>query len=223
MADGIPNPDAPTETADAAADRRHNIAELVAAILLGVAGVLTAFSAYQAALTDGDALQGYTESTQLLANSNQFYAQAVQQNTSDRDLFTQFAIASTSGNLDVADYIAATLMDDNLRGAVEWWVEASETDDAALSPFADHPDNPYVNTNQAEAVALEEQSVAKQAEGSKADEDGDQFELAAVLFALTLFFGGISTLLHRELATWILLGAAAVSSVVGIIVLVPVL
>lgn len=44
-----------------------------------------------------------------------------------------------------------------------------------------------------------------------------------MLFALTLFFGGIATLLKRPQATWILLGAATVSSVVGVIVLVPVL
>jgi hypothetical protein len=209
--------------ADTDTERRHGRAELLAAILLGIAGVLTAFSAYKAALNDGDALQGYTESTQLLADSNQFYAQSVQQLTADRDLFTQFAIASTSGNVDTADYIAATLMDDNLRGAVEWWIEASETDESALSPFAEHADNPYANANQAEAVTLERRSVEAHAQGTDADEEGDRFELAAVLFALTLFFGGIATLLKREAATWSLLAASAASSVVGAVVLVSAL
>jgi hypothetical protein len=212
--------ESPTTHADAAdaATRRHGWAELAAAILLGVAGVLTAFSAYKAALTDGDALQGYTESTQLLANSNQFYSQSVQQITADRDLFTQFAIAANSEDEELAGYVL-TLATPNLREAIEWWSEEVQTDETVLTPFVEHPDNPYMNENLATAVSLEEQSVQAQKAGTASDEEGDQYELAAVLFALTLFFGGIATLLKRELATWILLGAGTVSSVIGLVVL----
>ena len=205
-----------TSTADA--DRRHGRAELFAAILLGIAGVLTAFCAYKAALTDGDALQGYTESTQQLTDSNQFYSQALSRSTRDQQLFSQFALESQTANEELVAYML-TLMDDNLRDAVLWWSEAVQQDETLLSPFVEHPDNPYVNVDQAEATALEAQSNETYQEASDFDEEGDQYELAAVLFALTLFFAGIATLLKRMQATYVLLAVATVSSVGGLVVL----
>jgi len=200
-------------------DHRHGRAELFAAILLGIAGVLTAFCAYKAALTDGDALQGYTESTQQLTDSNQFYSQALQRSTKDQQLFTQFALESQTANEELVAYML-TLMDDNLRDAVLWWSDAVQQDDGLLSPFVDHPDNPYVNADQAQAVKLETRSNATYEDAAAFDDEGDQYELAAVLFALTLFFAGIATLLKRIQATYVLLTAATLSSAVGIVVLV---
>ena len=209
---------ADTTSTTADADRRHGRAELFAAILLGIAGVLTAFCAYKAALTDGDALQGYTESTQQLTDSNQFYSQALSRSTRDQQLFSQFALESQTANEELVAYML-TLMDDNLRNAVLWWSDAVQQDETLLSPFVDHPDNPYVNVDQAEATALEAQSNETYQEASDFDEEGDQYELAAVLFALTLFFAGIATLLKRIQATYVLLAVATVSSVGGLVVL----
>jgi hypothetical protein len=209
---------ADTTSTAADADRRHGRAELFAAILLGIAGVLTAFCAYRAALTDGDALQGYTESTQQLTDSNQFYSQALSRSTRDQQLFSQFALESQTANEELVAYML-TLMDDNLRDAVLWWSAAVQQDETLVSPFVDHPDNPYVNVDQAEATALEAQSNETYQEASDFDEEGDQYELAAVLFALTLFFAGIATLLKRMQATYVLLAVATVSSVGGLVVL----
>ena len=181
--------------------------------------MLTAVCAYKAALTDGDALQGYTESTQQLTDSNQFYSQALSRSTRDQQLFTQFALESQTANEELVAYML-TLMDPNLRDAVLWWSEAVQQDDSLLSPFVDHPDNPYVNVDQADAVALERRSNATYKEAADFDEEGDQYELAAVLFALTLFFAGIATLLKRIQATYVLLTAATVSSIAGIVVVI---
>ena len=209
---------ADTTSTVADADRRHGRVELFAAILLGIAGVLTALCAYEAALTDGDALQGYTESTQQLTDSNQFYSQALSRSTRDQQLFSQFALESQTADEELVAYML-TLMDDNLRTAVLWWSEAVQQDETILSPFVDHPDNPYVNVDQSEATGLEAQSNETYREASDFDEEGDQYELAAVLFALTLFFAGIATLLKRIQATYVLLTAATVSSVGGLVVL----
>ena len=59
-------PDAPPTAAEQKEiddEVRRGRVELLAAVLLGLAGALTAFSAYKAALTDGDALAGYTMSS----------------------------------------------------------------------------------------------------------------------------------------------------------------
>jgi hypothetical protein len=194
------------------APARHPSSELIAALLLGIAGALTAFAAYSAAILDGDALADYTMATQELSDANQFYSESVLQVTSDQQLFVQFALAGTSGNEELAVYVRDTLMGENLRSAVEWWEQSAD----AVTPFDDVAGNPYGNVAQEEASRLEAASVASRASGADADEEGDRYELAAVLFALTLFFAGIATLLHRRALTWGLLGGGALTLLVGI-------
>ncbi len=83
-------------------DRGSARIELVAAILLGVAGVLTAWAAYNAALTDGDALKGYTQSTTTTADANFFYEAGNQQFSSDSATFLQYALEVERGNEEIA-------------------------------------------------------------------------------------------------------------------------
>ena len=208
--------DVTTPPAAAQDEGSGNRAEIIAAVLLGIAGALTALAAYKAALLDGDALAEYSESTQELSDANQFYNQALLQVTSDRQLFLEYGLADTAGNVELRDYLRSTLMDENLQAAMDWW----EADADALTPFDADEDNPYTSANQAAAEELEAQSLQSRQDGTDADEQGDRFELAAVLFALTLFFGGIATLLRRPSVTNALLGVGATTLVVGSVVLV---
>src|SRR5688572_3000305 len=187
--------------------------QLLAAILLGLAATLTAFSAYQASLKDGEALQGYTSSTRSLNDANAFYSEATQVFALDQQLFVQFAVANQT-DPEIGAYLR-TLMRPELQEAIQWWVD---TDDA-VTPFDGLKGNPYVVEQQATAVELEQLAEAQFEEGSEADDTGDQFELATVLFAITLFFGGIATLFSRTPITAALLVVAAVTLVGGAVVL----
>jgi hypothetical protein len=95
--------------------------------------------------------------------------------------------------------------------AVDWW----EGNDEAVTPFDDLAGNPYTVSDFDEAGALEEQAQVQFDEGADADDQGDVFELAAVFFALTLFFGGIATLFRKHVVTTSLLGVAVVTLAVG--------
>lgn len=185
--------------------------QIIAAILLGIAAIFTAVAAYNAALTDGDALQGYTNSTRSLNDANAFYAQANTTAASDQSLFVEYANANFAGETDRAEYLT-TLMRPELLEAVIWW-EATEE---AVTPFDDIEGNPYVIDDLAEANALEEQAQAEFDAGAEADDQGDVFELAAVFFALTLFFGGIATLFTSRKVTVALLGVATVTLAIGL-------
>ena len=187
--------------------------QLVAAILLGLAATLTAFSAYQASLKDGEALQGYTTSTRSLNDANAYYSEATQVFALDQQLFVEYATAAQTDK-SLAAYLR-TLMRPGLEEAMQWW----ETTEEAVTPFDPLEGNPYVIEQQGTAIELEQQAEAQFEAGSEADDIGDQFELATVLFAITLFFGGIATLFSRAPITAALLVIATLTIAVGAVVL----
>lgn len=191
-------------------DPSTDILQIFAAILLGLAATLTAFSAYRAALTDGDALKGYTVASQKLTDSNFFYGQGNQIEAGDRALFVAYASAAQEGNAELSDYLI-TLMRPELSDAVTWW----QATDEAVTPFDDLEGNPYVVDDYAEGEALAEESKSAYEEAAAVDEQGDKFELATVFLALTLFFGGIATLFTRRPVRLGLLGIGAITLVVG--------
>ncbi len=202
---------APDTTPDEAPEERSSRRlELFAAIILGIAAILTAISAYKAALSDGNALQGYTESTRTLNDSGTFYAQSNQAVSNDQALFVQYAVAARNGDDELTAYIKANLMEPNLRKAVDWW-ESKEG--AAKSPFVD--ESPYTYEDGDEARRLEKEADKQFKAGSKADNDGDKFELASVLLAITLFLGGIATLFKRRPTKILMLGISTISLGVG--------
>lgn len=199
---------------DTPAERAEDRNQLIAALILGAAAILTAFSAYNAALLDGEALQGYTESTRTLSDANAFYAQGNQTSAIDQAIFVEYASAQQAGNAELAEYLT-TLMRPELVEAVEWW----ESTDEAVTPFDELEGNPYTLEDFDEAQALEETAGEQFDDGSAADEKGDKFELASVAFALTLFFAGIATLFGRRVITLALLVVGGVTLLSGAAVL----
>lgn len=183
---------------------------IFAAILLGLAATLTAFSAYQSALQDGEALAGYNEASAKLSDANYYYAQGNQTFAADQALFVEFATAAQADQLAAADYMS-TLMREELLAAVDWW----QADEEAITPFDDDADNPYVIAEFAEAERLAAESQEATDRATAAGDIGDKFELSTVLLALTLFFAGIATLFRRRLVCWSLLGVGLVSLVAG--------
>lgn len=197
--------ESPSEPAD-------GLLQVLAAILLGLAATFTAVSAYQAALMDGDALQGYTTSTRTLSDANAFYAQGNQTTAMDQQLFLAYATARHKGDNDLADYLT-TLMRPELKGAIKWWNDSG----SKLPPLDPSvQENPYEVTDFNEAYDLESEAGKLFAAAARADSTGDKFELSTVLFALTLFFGGISTVFRRRSVSRALLGVSGVTLVAGI-------
>jgi hypothetical protein len=197
--------ESPAETAD-------NFLQLLAAILLGLAATFTAVSAYEAALMDGEALQGYTNSTRTLNDANAFYGQGNQTTAMDQQLFLAYATAEHEGDNELAKYLT-TLMRPELKQAITWW-KKSGTKAPPLDPAVQ--ENPYRVDDFDEAYDLEQEAGALYKKAVAADNTGDKFELSTVLFALTLFFGGISTVFRRVSISHALLGISGVTLVLGV-------
>src|SRR5688500_4278766 len=100
MSETMPPPPPNADTADTGGltDAEEKRFELLAAILLGIAGLALAWSAYQSGLLGGEEAQAFTESNQALADANFFYSQGSSQLDADNALFVQYAVAVTEQN-----------------------------------------------------------------------------------------------------------------------------
>jgi len=189
--------------------------ELIAAIILGVAGILTAFCAYKAALTDGDALKGYTASAATTSDANGFFNEAFATYTSDQALFVEYQLLVEQGQTDVAFALRERLFSPELEaGMQEWEQYPAGSPDEPPSPLATES---YVLPAQEEAIALTEEAQAQFAEAQEFDDAGDKFELASVFLAVSLFLAGIGSLFRDRKVQVAVLTMSVVAIVPGII------
>ena len=197
--------------------------ELTAAILLGIAAVLTAWASYRASLVSDRVISNYSEMQTKVAAANDLYGNADQARAQEVQFFVTFALEANRTGPEVAGTTAYLLdvMGPEMAAAVEWW--AAEGDAAPATPFVD--DNPELeNLPSAKAFAGAEAAMAEaetfRIAAQKADADSDGFELANVFFAVTLFVAGIATLVRTRSITIGLLALGFTMVFVGAIVVV---
>ncbi len=170
-----------------------NRLEVVAAILLGLAGILTAYAAFQGALEDGNSLDKYTLSAKLTSDANGYYSDGKQQFGQDLVLFTQFQILVETGDESTAQVLSDNLFSPELKTAYEAWFALGDESPATPLDMDEYVLEDYTTGDQ-----LTEESDAAFAEAQKANEDGDKFELATVFLAVALFLAGIASLLKAR-------------------------
>jgi hypothetical protein len=185
-----------------------NLIELMAAILLGVAGILTAYAAYNGALAGGDALKGYTQSSRTTADANGFYNDYSQTYNADQALFLQYQLLVEKNDTDTAAVIKDTMFSDALTVATDAWLEIPQEADGPATPL---------DMDEYKIEALDSaQSLTQQADdefvgAQTIDDQGDNFDLAAVYLAVALFFAGIAALFKvRKIQIAMLIGSALI-------------
>lgn len=204
-----------TDTGEGAAPPEDRRLELVAAIILGVAGILTAFCAYKAALTDGDALKGYTASAVTTSDSNAFFNEAFSTFTSDQALFLQYQLLVENDQGDLASAIRERLFSPELEaGMAEWEQIPAGAPDEPPTPLDTES---YVVPAQEQAIALTEEAQAQFAEAQAFDDAGDKFELASVFLAVALFLAGVGSLFRVRKVQIAVLTMSVVAIVPGFI------
>lgn len=170
--------------------------EILAAALMALAVVGSAFSAWQATRWGGEQSTLFAEASTLRAQSNRATTAAGQQISYDAIVFADFAIAfvkdALSGELPPeAAALADLLMRDEFRPALEAWMELDPLNnpDVPRTPFDLEE---YRNENLEEGERLSLLAESNLDEGKQANQNSDDFILAVVFFASVLFFGGIA-------------------------------
>lgn len=194
-----------TSTTTVAPDDGMNWIELTAAILLGIAGVLTAYAAYNGALAGGDALKGYTQSSRTTADANGFYNDYSQTYNADQALFLQYQLLVEKDDQATADVIKDTMFSAELTVATDAWLLLPEGEGAATPLDTDE----YVVPSLDSAQELTDRADAEFVGAQTIDDQGDNFDLAAVFLAVSLFFAGIAALFKvRKIQIAMLIGSA---------------
>lgn len=209
--------DEPRGFADAARDAwKDERVEIVAAILLSLATVLSAWGAYQATRWSGVQADSYAESAAARAESVRHGAIASRQIQVDVATFIAWSTATADGNTKLTTFFEGRFRAE-FRPAFDAWL-AGPLGPSGL-PIGTPFDFPQYQ--------LDEQSISNEnllnadkalADAQNANQISDNFVLTAVLFASVLFFAGMAARFRPQWLRWMMLGVALVVCVIGLAV-----
>jgi hypothetical protein len=178
--------------------------EAVATVILALAAVATAWSGYQASRWHGEQAIAFSHANATRVESTRASNLADAQTEIDVASFTQWVDAYAHHETELADFYRRRFRGE-FQPAVAAWVATHplRNPDAPLTPFA-MPN--YRLAANARAERLEVAAEAAAAQASRDIQVANDYVLAVVLFSAALFFGGISTRLHRPRPRAVLLG-----------------
>jgi len=186
--------------------------EFVAAILLGLATFVIAWSTYQAALWGGQQDEGYTESVRAANEAVDFLQAADTIRALDQNLFVAALTSGVCGDDERRDETACDQVLANMSEEAAAAVESSLADGES-NPF---DSSAYVDVlyGPGEQAKLTSEQFFETAGG--ANENGDNFELATTVLTAVLFFAGIAAVLDDRRIAWSLLAVSGVLLVGGV-------
>jgi len=170
--------------------------ELAATLLLALASVATAWSAYQSRQWSGEQAVQTGRATAARISVNRVAALANRQLQIDVATFIQWVNAHEEHRPALAAFYAARFRPEFKPAFAAWIATRPFTDRAAPpTPFAMHQYRLKAKTraDHLDAIAAADSQVAKDA-----NERADNDMLAVVLFATSLFFAGMSTKLQAS-------------------------
>jgi hypothetical protein len=185
-------------------DAGRDWVEVIATVLLSVATVATAWSAYQANRWNGEATKATSRGNAARIESTRASGLANRQVQIDVALFTQFIDAFAQEQTELADFYRARFREE-FKPAFEAWVATKPrtNPDAPLTPF-ELPQYRLAANEEAETLEATADEFAAKARTNI--QRSANYVLAVVLFASALFFAGMSTKLGTPRLRVVLLG-----------------
>jgi hypothetical protein len=189
--------------------------EIVATVLLAFAAVATAWSSYQASRWNGEQSKAFSRGNTARIESTRASGLADAQSQIDVATFTQWANAYALGQTKLADFYFRRFRLE-FKPALNAWIATRPLRNAGapLTPFA-MPQ--YKLAARAEADRLQADADAYSAKGRTDVQRATNYVLAVVLFAVSLFFAGMSTKLRARRLQIVLLGLGTAISLGAIV------
>jgi hypothetical protein len=194
---------AATSTGAGSAPPGRDWVEVVATVLLAFAAVATAWSSYQANRWNGEQAKASSRVNALRIEAARAQGLAEGQTEVDIALFIQWVNATATENAELADFYEARFRPD-FRPAFDAWqaTDPLTNADAPPTPFAmDEYELPQEDTEARRADAAAEATAAQVRLNIQRSAN---YVLGVVLFAVALFFAGMSTKLRGEWARKVL-------------------
>jgi hypothetical protein len=182
--------------------------ELAATVLLAVAAVATAWSSYQATRWNGEQARAGSRTNQIRVEAARAQGEGESQTQVDIATFIQWVDANAREDDDLAAFYEQRFRDE-FQPAFDAWLATDpfEDPDAPPTPFAM---DEYVVAATEQAADLDEQEQASAAEVRRNVLRASDYVLGVVLYAVALFFAGMSTKLEslRMRSTLLVVGWA---------------
>ncbi len=164
--------------------------EFIAAVVLSLATVATAWAGYQAALWGGEQARHMAAANAAIVQSAQKSNQALQLTSLHANLFVAWVTAISNEEQELADFLYERFPQ-ALKTASDAWIATSPrtNPDAPATPFQMAE---YSLPETAQAAELDMKAREETTLAQDANEISDRYVLLTVIFASVLFFGGIS-------------------------------
>ncbi|MGZ5398758.1 MAG: hypothetical protein ACXWDL_10995 [Nocardioides sp.] len=189
-------------SAEPTSDSGRNLQELLVTALLVVAALGTSWSSYQATRWNGEqaAAAGRTNAIRIDAARAQGLSQA--QTQVDVATFIAWADADRRGDDESASFFVQRFREE-FRPAYDAWVETDPltNDEAPPTPFAM---DEYQVDSRDEAARLDAAAETSAAEVRLNIQRSSNYVLTVVLYAVVLFFAGMSTKLQNKRLRWVM-------------------
>jgi hypothetical protein len=178
------------ETEETREERTERRIELLAAVVMAVATILTAWSAYQSARWGGESSLHELRVIGAIVKQSKFANLAEQRRSLDVNLFGQWVSAVNADDKKLADFIFDRFPEPLETATIAWQrTDPLNNPAAPTSPFF-MPE--YALTESAEELRWEETATAEAAAADRAGLVSERYLLFTVIFSTTLFFAGIS-------------------------------
>jgi hypothetical protein len=175
---------------DERSSRFYQWVEVMSAVVLALATVATAWSAYQSARWGSEQTTHMQLATTAIIRAAHFTDLGEHKRSLHTDLFGQWAAAVGSGNTPLADFLIDRFPEPLKTATVAWQATRPLSNPSAPATPFDMPE--YVLPEYAEADRWEATATAESEAANTANEHSDRYLLFTIIFATVLFFGGIS-------------------------------
>lgn len=194
----------------------HRNTELVIAILLGLASIVTAYASFQSSLFDGEVNRLNTEASVLSGEAESLYLEANQQYVSDGQLYdrlTELAIiadgpdaADAAIAIETIEVLTFQSVTEDFAAAMAW----ADAENDADPEFFTHPQasEDYLAALFGPYADMKDQAQTALAASAVFNDLGDRLTLNTVLLAISLFLLGVAAILRTRRVRELLAGVA---------------
>ncbi len=184
-------------------------------LLLGVATVGSAWSAYQVSRWNGVETDEARASAVSRLDASREYALATQIVAYDSATVSQYAAAVAADNQELQDFLRATLVRPGFLPVFENWEAQLAVGQTPTNLLADQD---YLGELFAASEAADAEALAATVRSEESGAHADDYIQLTLFFASALFFAGITASFSNGISKFLLLsGSGAVLAVAGVL------
>ncbi len=198
-------------------------AEIVSAVLLSIASIVTAWSAYQSTRWSGVESTHNIAASSARVESTREFTMASQRYSIDSILFSQWVNAYASGNQALETFYRERVMNELFVPRLDAWIATDPLNnpDAKRNPLISEE---YRVELLQPSLDLIEEAEANSQKAQRANSHADNYVLTTVICATVLFFAGIANKFSsRDIkAAMLVLATITLLGAIGFIISLPV-